>query len=308
MFDEDFSFIIEQKYPYPIAVAFRRLETDEYMEKGAKRLKGVLEVAERTLHLLAHVVLIGLFEDSRKAANGELPKGLTADFEKKFGALSFGSLIQYLREGIRTYKEHPEKCFVPELYPFYFDASGKPTEAAQAFDALVAVRNKLAHPTQQYTAKELADFCGEAEGELTKILEGLGFLTKYELLNVNQIEVIKKRSKEATFKHRFSKIVGVSENFKAREDSFPVFMDSHAMVLKKKETFDYLDLSPLVIYSAEGEKQVPDVFLYLGQKGAGYIYSACNNGGAFDSRQSSLQNDLQEEMKALLQAFASKGN
>jgi hypothetical protein len=47
MFDEDFSFSIEQKYPYPIAVAFRRLETDEYMEKGAKRLKGILEVAER---------------------------------------------------------------------------------------------------------------------------------------------------------------------------------------------------------------------------------------------------------------------
>ena len=138
------------------------------------------------------------------------------------------------------------------------------------------------------------------------ILEQLSFVTSYELLNVNQIEVIKKRNRTASFKHRFSRIIGVSENFRAKEDQFPRFMDSHAIILKRKDSFEYLNLSPLVIYSSEGEKQVPDIFLYLGKKGAGYIFSACHNGGTFDSRNTTLQNELQEDLATIFETFNGK--
>ena len=303
MFDEDFSFLVEQKFPYPVAVTFRRLETDEYMQDGPVRLKGVLETAERGVHLLAHIVLINTFEHMRGGGACELPKGVSHDFERKFSALSFGAMIQILREGTLFLKEK-NALFVPELASYMFDSSGKPAEISKAWDTLVSVRNKLAHPTHAYTPKELADFCKEAEVELTKVLQGLDFIAKYEVLSVNQIEVIKKRSKEALFKHRFSRVVGVSENFKAREDSFPQFMDSHAVVLKKRDSFDYMDLSPLVIHSNEGERQVPDIFLYTGAKGAGYIYSACNNGGTFDSRNSSIQDELKESLELIVKTIA----
>lgn len=187
------------------------------------------------------------------------------------------------------------------------DGSGKPTVVSEAWVAFVATRNRLAHPTHAFTPKDLADLCREVEAALIHVLQGLGFIARYEVLSVNQIEVIKRRSKDAQFKHRFSRVVGVSENFKAREDSFPQFMDSHAVVLKRRDSFDYLDLSPLVIHGNEGEKQVPDIFLYTGAKGAGYIFSACNNGGTFDSRYSSIQEYLQEDMASFLETFAPEG-
>lgn len=306
MFDEDFSFLIEQKYPYPIAVTFRRLETDEYLQKGPQRLKALLEVAERTVHLLAHLVLANLFEDIERQ-KAELPKGITSDFERRFGALSLGTMLQLIREGLRYFSDKRESLFVPELYAFYFDDSGKLTAAAQALDSIVQIRNRLAHPTQPYSPKEIASFCEEAERGVSAVLEGLRFVTGYELLSVNQIEVIKKRAHDALFKHRFSRVVGVSEDFKAKEDHFPKYMESHAVVLKRKDAFDYLNLSPLVIQSSEGDKQVPDVFLYLGTKGQGYLYAACHNGGAFDSRQTSLREDLEEEFAEFFRAFSSPG-
>jgi|GEM_PF-4144514 len=305
MFDEEFSFLIEQKYPYPVAVTFRRLETDEYVEAGPVRLKGILETAERTAHLLAHVALVNAFEHVR-AGGKALPKGLAVEFEKRFSALSFGSLIHLLRETTLFLKDQ-DALFLPELFPYIFDEIGKPSEVLKAWDTLVSVRNRLAHPTHAYAPKELGDFCQEAEEALTAVLRGLDFMGRYEVLSVNQIEVLKKRAKEPAFKHRFSRVVGVSENFKAREDSFPQFMDSHAVVLKKRDAFSFLDLSPLVIFSNEGEKQVPDIFLYTGTKGTGYLYTACNNGGAFDSRNTSLQADLQEEIGLLLRTLSEGG-
>lgn len=112
MFDEDFSFLIEQKYPYPVAVTFRRLETDEYVEPGPVRLKGVLETAERGVHLLALAVLINICEHFRASGPVELPKALTADFERKFAALSFGSMIYFMREGVHFLEER-NALFVP---------------------------------------------------------------------------------------------------------------------------------------------------------------------------------------------------
>jgi hypothetical protein len=292
MFDEDLSFTIEQRYPYPIAVAFRRLETDEYSEAGPLRLKGLLEVAERTIHALALIVMSDVVARRGDDGTAALPAVFEDDFARRFAALSFGTMVQVLREGTRWLSE---KAFVTELAGYLFDEEGKPGEALRAIEELNAIRNRLAHPTQEPTRKEIVDSCEVSESAVAAVLQGLDFITGYELLSVNQIEVIKPRDRDAEFRHRFSRIVGVSESFKSKEDRFDRFMESHAVIVKRRKAFDYLNLSPLVIYSTEGEKGVPDIFMYSRSKGAGYVYAACHNGGTFDSRDTTLQERLAEE-------------
>jgi hypothetical protein len=292
MFDEELSFTIEQRYPYPIAVAFRRLETDEYSEAGPLRLKGLLEVAERTVHALALIVLSDVVARRDDEGTVVLPAVFDGDFERRFAALSFGTMVQILREGTRWLGDD---AFVSELPGYLFDANGKPGAPLQAIEELNAIRNRLAHPTQEPTRKEIVESCEASEAAVEKVLEDLDIITGYELLSVNQIEVIKPRDRDAEFRHRFSRIVGVSESFKSKEDRFDRFMESHAVVVKRRKAFDYLNLSPLVIYSTEGEKGVPDIFMYTRAKGAGYVYAACHNGGTFDSRETTLQERLAEE-------------
>jgi hypothetical protein len=304
VFDEDVSFTIEQRFPYPIAVSFRRLETEEYFEAGPRRLKGIFEVAERTAHLLALIVLSDLYRLHQQGAAVGLPRSLAADFRRRFEALAFGTLLAVARDGSAQLAASASEPFVPELAPLFVDQRGKPSPTAQAFDELVTARNSLAHPTRTPTAKELAELSATAELRLATILQALSFITAYEMLSVNQIEVIKRPRQEAQFSHRFSRVVGVSENFRAREERYREFMESQSVVLKRKGSFDHLNLYPLILHSAEGERQVPDVFLYLARKGQGAIYAASHNGGALDSRSTSFQAELGDELDALVSALA----
>ena len=160
MFDEDLSFTIEQRYPYPIAVAFRRLETDEYSEAGPVRLKGLLEVAERSVHALALIVLSNVVARRADDVTVDLPAVFGDDFARRFGALSFGTMVQILREGARWLGED---AFISELREYLFDGSGIQGESLRAIEELNTIRNRLAHPTQEPTRKEIVESCEASE-------------------------------------------------------------------------------------------------------------------------------------------------
>lgn len=58
---------IENDYPYPIALEFRRLNTKEYLANDENRLRQILKISETTIHLLALISVVDLLENSTKS-------------------------------------------------------------------------------------------------------------------------------------------------------------------------------------------------------------------------------------------------
>ena len=55
---------IENDYPYPIALEFRRLNTKEYLANDENRLRQILKISETTIHLLALISVVDLLENA----------------------------------------------------------------------------------------------------------------------------------------------------------------------------------------------------------------------------------------------------
>ena len=58
---------IENDYPYPIALEFRRLNTKEYLASDENRLRQILKISESTIHLLALITIVDLLENCAKS-------------------------------------------------------------------------------------------------------------------------------------------------------------------------------------------------------------------------------------------------
>ncbi|MFC1850304.1 hypothetical protein ACFL27_08950 [candidate division CSSED10-310 bacterium] len=317
MLDEDLIEEVETFFPYPIAVQVRRLGTQEYAQSSTKLLPGILGVAERVVHFLAYTVLINIYEAAISKPL-PLPKGLTSDFELTLTrGISFGTLIRLLREGLRTFREEREALFIQELYNVFFDHKGAFTETMESFNNLVQIRNKVAHHAYSKIVSEITAICQEAEKNLEHILEEIMMLKKYEFLTINQIEVLKKRRKDPIYIHNFNRVRGHSDIFKVKREELVEPMDSYidsrmggdllspVIVIRKKKDDRFLNLFPLIMYSNEGENNIPDVFFLskMNRKKAEYNYICSNQGGQLTSSATTFQPDISYEMDLFLKAI-----
>jgi hypothetical protein len=307
MLTDDLTDEVERYYPYPIAVAFRRLATDEYFEAGLKRLICMMDVAEKTAYVLAYVLLTELYE---RALDGAPPvsSALRDSVRRGFDKVSFGGLVGLVRESARA---HPgDASLLADLRQALLRDAPRGTPAPlPALNRLVEIRNRLAHQAPP-TPSEITELCGEAETLLAALLGEIGCLRHYELLSINRIEVQRRRRETAAYRHTFSRAVGASDIFKAQQESLPAHMDSYLtapiLVLRRKGEASYLNLFPLILYSHEGDTGVADVFLLnKADTGKGdYAYVGCNKGGALRSARTSVGEGIDSEMKRLLATLA----
>ena len=225
MIDDDLLELVEYRFPYPIAVECRKLSTIEYAEKDEKRLKRLLQVAERTVHFLSFILLSDLLEHGR---SGKLvvSKALQADFKQRFRGVSFGTSIHILRESIRTGEANGIEFFVREISELLATEGDRSGGFFPSVNELVKLRNQLAHEKSKPNPAMLREFCESTEDHLNRILQAVEFLASYNLLWVGEIQVNKQRWKAPQFRHKFSRVVGMSDIFKSMERDYPEYMDS----------------------------------------------------------------------------------
>ena len=58
--------MIENDFPYPLALEFRRLNTKEYLAHDGKRLMQILKISETAIQLLSLISLVDLLENVQK--------------------------------------------------------------------------------------------------------------------------------------------------------------------------------------------------------------------------------------------------
>jgi len=118
-----------------------------------------------------------------------------------------------------------------------------------ALDFWVPERNEIGHFQINLTNEEIEKRCVEYEEKLSLILEKLAFITKYKLVSVREIRVIRPKNQEAKFNHLIDVLSSSDSGFKAQELEETKYAESNSVLLMKslKSIDEYLNLSPLVI-------------------------------------------------------------
>jgi hypothetical protein len=273
---------IENDYPYPLALEFRRLNTKEYLLNDENRLRQILKIAETTIHLIALISVVDLLENCSKSLI-KVPDAFKNEFPVWFSRTSFGKWISLTRESIKLFNEQNIPMFIPQFHEFLIDRRGIESNAMKAFNSMTTIRNSLAHPKFTLTNKIIEDFCLECEKYLETILKGIDFITDYSILNVDQIQVRYRKWCDASFSHTFSEVTGNSSEFNAYNKILTDIVNTPAIIIvKNNEEKNYLNLDPLVIYSGEGENKIADIFMYIDwNKSKSAIYKPIWNGGTF---------------------------
>lgn len=93
---------IENDYPYPVALEFRRLNTKEYLALDENRLRQILKISETTIHLLALISVVDLLENCSKSLIN-IPYSFIKEFPVLFTRTSFGKWISMTRECIKIF-------------------------------------------------------------------------------------------------------------------------------------------------------------------------------------------------------------
>jgi len=291
---------IENDYPYPIALEFRRLNTKEYLASDENRLRQILKISESCIHLLALISLVDLMENCNNSSLS-VPDSFKKEFPVWITRTSFGKWISLTRESLKIFQNQDVSMFVTELPAYFFDSGGSENKALSAFNRIITIRNQLAHPQFSLTDKIIEDFCSETEELLETILSGMEFLMNYPFLYVDQISVRYRKWTVPSYSHTFSEVIGNSSEFNAYNKALSELVNTPAIIISKGKEVEYLNLDPLLIYSNEGENKIPDIFLYTDwDPNKSIKYKPVWNGGSFNLSGKSTELEI---LNSLLKFF-----
>ena len=298
--DRQYNRRIENDYPYPIALEYRRLNTKEYLGSDENRLRQILKISESVIHLLALISVVDLLENCDRSVLN-IPEAFKKEFPGWFTRSSFGKWISLTRESIRIFKNNKVPMFIQELESYFLSEKGSETRAQQAFNRFAAIRNQLSHPQVSLTDKIIKDFCLETEELLETILTGLDFLMNYPFLYVDHISVRYRKWTSPSFFHTFSEVIGNSSEFNAYNKALSELVNTPAIIIIKEDEAEYLNLDPLLIYSDKGENKIPDIFMYIDWDPARHCkYRPVWNGGGLNLK--GTEHEV-ETLRSLLKFF-----
>lgn len=290
-------------FPYPIAAMFVKLRTDECLDPGPNRLRYLLGTGEAITRFLG-VVNLCQARDFAESSQRTPPRSLQADFKQRFERIAWGTWLHLARESLRWLLTEQAALLITEMGPFFFDPPPTDSAAVKALGELLALRNGLSHDKiKAMHAHEFQELCSRAQAHLETVLEALEFLLDYELTFISEIDVDKCRRHDPTFRHRFKKLIGNSDDFEGDRNNQTFPLDSHAVLLRHRESGRCLNLDPLLVYEAAAGK-APDIFFYNGMKNPERAdYVACKHGGSFEGGASERAAHLTEELTELLAVF-----
>jgi hypothetical protein len=294
--------LVIKNFPWPIGVELRRLFSGSMRQPGRSRLDQIFKTIERTIQFVSFVMVCQVwFDISQKKAT--LTDNLRNEFASRFTTLTMGNFCWLVRTFATAYEEQKLAWFLPEMND-HFDK-----RFFAALDFWVPERNEIGHYQINLDESEIEKRCVEYEEKLTFILLQLAFLTKYRLVSVRDIKVIKPRIHEAKFHHIVDLLNSSDSDFKGEEIDEAKYSDSHSVLLMKsvRSFDDYLNLSPLVIDTNSETIDTKekfdirkDIFMYTKYKPGHLMYLGTEVTEKVDLRALSNYDILLEEFRKLM--------
>jgi len=234
--------LIIKNFPWPVGVELRRLFSGSMRQLDRMRLDQIFKTIERSMQFLSFIMLsqASKMSEERKLV---IPEGFSIEFRNRFLVLSLGNFSWMIRSIGNMFQSQKVEWFMPEMSSSFDD------KFYSALDFWVPERNEIGHYQINLTQEEIERRCVEYEEKLTFILQRISFLSKYKLVSVKEINVIKSKMENARFHHVFDLLNSSDSDFKANEFNETTFTDSHSVLLLKsiKSIDNFLNLSPLVI-------------------------------------------------------------
>jgi len=258
--------------PIPIAEHLRKLlcpvsseAMDGFDRVSLQRLEQITTVYHMAMELLAFTLIAQIWEVllDQEEALGSFPKDLQDSLRAYFAASpaerrSFDYIL-FIRQ-LRQYLDTRKVAYFVEELGSLAERFQKKTEFAAACDYLYFVRRQV--NTRLVGNEDIPEMCQRAEHSLSIFLADLGFLAKYTLASVKDIDIRKYRhQKQATYNHALVKLMRVMGKLEVNQYVLDKFLDNRAVMLVKDEgmQFDkatkqfrgqelsFLSLAPFVI-------------------------------------------------------------
>ncbi|MEL6254774.1 MAG: CHAT domain-containing protein [Bacteroidota bacterium] len=250
---------ILNNFPAPIAENLRKLlvplgdEEEGYDVIGLPRIKQLAKTYQVLFEFLSFTLLAQLWEAKYKDVKLQLNQELQAKIRnflyqsiedrKKFKFLPFIHLLLNLLE------ETEVKYFVEELKALsLLSDEGSPyKKACEYFDLL---RDRI--HAEEILPVNYIEECKRAEEALAELFSEHGYLTRYTLATIKNIDVQKFRhTPEASFKHVVIRLIDLLGGMEEEDETLDRFLDNQSvLLLKENEDEDitgFLNLSPFII-------------------------------------------------------------
>jgi Novel STAND NTPase 1/WD domain, G-beta repeat len=258
--DPDLIRLIRDSYPFPIAHATKRALA--LRDDDAQKLKCLLDVAEITIQFLALVVLAQLHRDLQHQQAPPLGR-ITGRLAEELRTPSFGRWHGMLRDILKCYSEQRSLLMVPELFDFYFRPSrgnrlSVQPVVSQAIEPIIAIRNRGSHRRPLPDAPITA-----VMGWLELVLDGLQFLSAYQLAFIQEIKVRHRAPGSRIYSHELVQMSGCSTPFDQGRWESEVDLEEKRLILLAPVAHRhalFLDPFMTVTYQA-WEENILDVFL-----------------------------------------------
>ena len=221
--------LIIKNYPWPIGVELRRLFSGSMRQLDRLRLDQIFKTIERTMQFVSFVMISQVWRD-KAAGKIEIPDSFKGDFANRFGVLSLGNFTWIIRALGKMYQDQNVEWFMSEMG----DNFDKKFYAA--LDFWVPERNEIGHYQINLTQEDIEKRCVEYEDKLTSILKKIAFISKYKLISVREIKVIKTKNHDPKFHHVIDILNSSDSDFKGKELDETKFTESNSVLLMKSIT------------------------------------------------------------------------
>lgn len=299
---------IVKNFPLPIGVELRRLFAAGMERPDRGRLDQIFKTIERAMQFTSFVMLSQALEETI-AKNYRPTDDFTKEFSRRFAMLTMGNFAWLVRTIGAIFTENRITPFLPEMTHIFQDGFYK------KLDFWAPERNDIGHYIINLTDEEIQSRCYEYQRKLTDILSNLAFFTKYPLVTITDIRVLKTKRKRVIYNHAIKPLRAVSTNIQ-EEENCDAYADNHSVLLLKslKNPPDaYLNLSPLIIDTYPEVLNTPekirnvrkDIFLFTKWQNERLHYLGTEVTEKCDLRSLSCYDQLVEECKEYLHFFGS---
>jgi class 3 adenylate cyclase len=294
---------IIRNYPWVMGVELRRLFSGSMRVMDIARLNQILITIHRTLQFLSFVLIIELFE---RVTEGKikLEKEFILELKARFLELTLEDIIWIIKQAGQILDNSSVRRFFQETKEHLND------EFYENLDFEVLERNSMGDYKVILSEDDISRKCIEYQEKLTFILKRICFITKYKLVTVKEIKVLKNRHKDATFKHWLDILNSSDSDFRSKEETFDSYSDSNAVLMMKsiKRPDEFLNLSPLiidtraeVIDTREKFSLKKDIFICEGFANNNIRYKGTEVTEESDLRSLSNYHELVEDFRRIIQ-------
>ena len=245
--------------PAPIGEQVRKLfaADPETQNSGldkisVERLRQLVTTYNTILELVAFTMLAQLWDTRVQKPELKMKQEgldtLKAYFNLKPEDLPLYNYAEIIRAIREFFDEHKEPLFIEELKELR-EKFEKEESFSGAIMFMEDMKKELFAEGSQVAADEIESFCVQAEEQLGEIFKNLGFIAKYHLTTIKNIDLIKKRHHEPRYVHNFVKLDTITAGYADDVYTYDKFVDNKSVVFLKsdEEVEDYLNLSPFVI-------------------------------------------------------------